>query len=127
MSLDEGEVLRLEPSGSEWSSHVLPLAGSPSALLFESETSALVAGGAGLVRVRWGERAEDLSVEHLHEPRGDWTYVASLEKEPDGAIFLGTMHAVVRLRPEGDGYAEDWLAPEGAGRSRPARDGDGDE
>ncbi len=127
MGGDVGEVLRLELTGDEWSSHGLPLVSAPSALLFESESSALVAGRAGLSRVRWGERTEDLSLEHLHEPRGDWAEVTSLEKEPDGAIFLGTMHAVVRLRPEGDGYVEEWLAPEGAARSEPAREGEGGE
>lgn len=34
---------------------------------------------------------------------------------------------VVRLRLEGEGYTKDWLAPEGVERSKPARDGDGDE
>lgn len=111
--LERGEVLRLEASEGRWTSHVLHLPSAPTALWFESEASVLLAAWAGLTRVRWGEDTEDFTLEPLHEAQGTWTHVTSIAQEPDGSIFLGAAHVVVRLRPDGDGYAEHWLVPQG--------------
>lgn len=123
LGLRSGHVRVLRYSAEhQWSGDSIELPGAPMALLFESEESALVAVRGALLRVQWGP---DASVRVLHEAIGDWLAVTSIEKEPDGTIFLGMSHAVVRLTPTADGYREEWLVPERA-RSRQNRaDGGG--
>jgi hypothetical protein len=115
MVTDRGEVVFLKRDRDGWRvAHRLDVTGMPRAFLDESEGSMLVATDDRIVRVTNGRR-----VEVLYGNRHRFWEAHSIVKDPDGTLYLGARYIVVRLRPRAVGYAETWLAPEGATRPRP--------
>jgi hypothetical protein len=114
-----GHVLRLRWSGKRWLFEKTKLPDVPGGVLLDSDGTLLVATTKHLLRVGPGAQ---LTVLH----RGAWSDIVptSVVKDADGAIYLGGRYAVIRLRPGPSGYAEEWLAPEGAeSRWRPPKAG----
>jgi len=115
MFTDRGEAFFLKrDGGGGWRvDYRLDLTGAPTAFLDESESSMLVATHDRILRVTNGRR-----VEVLYGNRHGFWAANSLVKDRDGTLYLGARYIVVRLRPRAVGYAETWLAPEGATRPR---------
>jgi hypothetical protein len=73
----------------------------------EPDHSLVMATDVGVTRVRM-----DGTVEELHRAVGEWATLLprSMARAPDGTLFIGIRHAVVRLTPDVAGkYKEEWL------------------
>jgi hypothetical protein len=102
----EGYVRRLVRDHAGWRIAKRKLPGVPFVVARGGEDSILVLMDEGLAEI-----TADFHVRLLHH--GDWRglYPSSITEDADGTFFVGMRYTVARLRPNGAGYAEEWLVP----------------
>jgi hypothetical protein len=100
-----GTILRADYSGNHWSfGQVATLEQGACAATADSAQSALVVTRSRLFRV-----SRSGLVTKLHDGAWAGLYPSSVLIGPGGRLFIGARHAVIRLDPNGSGYAETWL------------------
>ena len=112
LSLDSGELLYLAPVGGRWKARtVLDLQSAPAAMVRVTNDTLLVLTSDSLLAV-----SLDPSRPTRHALVGNavWsaTYGSTLVRDRTGVLYIGMRSAVGRLRPDSQGFREDWLVPD---------------
>jgi hypothetical protein len=106
LAIDEGHVLELtETNGGKWSfKTILDLGSAPNAVLSLASGEVVVLTTTGLVSVDLNK----MVIWRLFQ-NSRWGYLyANSIAQLSGSVFVGARRAVIRLRPDKQGYVEEW-------------------
>jgi hypothetical protein len=105
LGLNNGEVLHIQDKGDNRKAvSILDLDSEPQAYLKTSDRDMVVVTWDGVVRVNAFGKADWLM-------KGEDTiwYANSIISDPNGVLYVGMRHYVLRLTPTGNGYKEEWF------------------
>ena len=110
MGIDEGRVIRVaRASTGGWSATPFAtLPDSPDAALVETENSWLFVSSSGIWRIDAEARLSTV----WRPEKGSLSYPSSMERGPNGEVYVGMRHFIARLSPSADKpYQVDLLVP----------------
>lgn len=110
MGIDEGRVIRVaRASTGGWAATPFAtLPDSPDAALAETENSWLFVSSSGIWRINAEARVSSV----WRPDEGSLSYPSSMERGPNGEVYVGMRHFIARLSPSAaDPYEVDLLVP----------------